>query len=151
MNIEQAGHQVAGSGPLGACSLVGMRPDFSSPMFAPDTPGARARRLLGSAARHTVAGVSQAAEIYASYLQARSQPTTPVIQLGSPGLGEEGQGGNVSISVRNDVPEPEIGRVMVGGAAQSVARSIETDNQIAVRLPAGYPIGLAAVCEGEPS
>lgn len=151
MNITQSEHQVAGSGGLRNCDIVGMREDFSTPMFAPDTPGARARRAAGAVARHAVAGIAQAADIYAAYLQARSQPVTPVIQFGSLGGGETEAGGEVSVSVRNNVPEPELGRVAVGGAAQSVARSIETNNNITVVLPAGYPIGLAAVCQGDPS
>ena len=152
MQINKVDYQVAGAGRIGPCHLIGMTHDFRTPLFAPNAFGDKVRRTGQITVRHAFAGMSAAADAYSAWLLARaSQQPQPIIQISDAAAAAAAASGQpLVIKTTQDLPKPDLGALAAGGSVQSIASDIEANREIKVLLPANHPIGLAAICNGEP-
>ena len=136
--------------PLGDCTVVAMRPDFSSPALGQRTPLQLAGRALLAVASAASRGAGAAADAYAQWSIQRASASSPIIQL--PALPEGGAAGasqTLEIVVRPDQPRPDLGAIAAGQGLAALADSVPEFNpdQRRIRLPGGSILGLAALCK----
>ena len=139
------GDGAAGVTTIGDCRVLAMRENFSSPVFGEPSAGQRTLRMLHAGLRHAFAGAEAVADAYAEYLSARAQPVTVIVSAPVSTVAG-GEGVVDPLIVRNEVPEPDYGSVGAAGAARSAAQAVQSLPPLPVRLPAGYFLGLAALC-----
>ena len=139
------GAGAAGVAAVGDCRVLAMRENFSSPIFGQPSAGQRTLRVLHAGLRHAFAGAEAVADAYAEYLSALAQPATVIVSAPVSSLPSE-EGGAAPLVVRNEVPKPDFGSVAAAGASRSAARAVRELPPLPVTLPAGYVLGLAALC-----